>query len=83
MSGILFLFEIIAFVAVVRWAFLRSGPDAASSETGWFGMRSGEGGDTQAPKAGGRASAPQASEPRLNRAEPRWKRSRPRSPPPG
>jgi hypothetical protein len=82
MSGILFLLEIIAFVAVVRWAFLRSGPNPANAETGWFGMRTGDGGDVRTPKAGGPPSAPQGRQAGLNRAEPRWKRSRPRWPPP-
>jgi len=82
MSGILFLLEVVAFVVVVRWALARCGPGPASAETGWLGMRSDDGRDTQAPPATWRASAPQEGQPRLSRSEPRWKRSSSHSPPP-
>jgi hypothetical protein len=90
MTGILFLLDVMAFVVVAWWAYVRCGPRAESPETGLLAMRPG---DSREPRPKGptwKAPAPQLRDPRpdpeegrrVSRSEPRWKASRPRPRPP-
>jgi hypothetical protein len=90
MTGILFLLDIVAFVVVVRWAYLRSEPGAENSETGLLGLRTGDSREPRTKAPNWKASAPQCDDPQpgprkerpLSHSEPRWKASRPRPKPP-
>jgi hypothetical protein len=90
MASILFVLEVVAFVVVVWWAYVRSEPGAQGQETGLLGMRSGERRVRPRRAPRWKTAAPQgmtqqpdpAKALRPRRPEPQWKTSGPSPRPP-